>query len=99
MRCFWHVQLLQKLKASPAFLAEAKEAQEAYAQQMELADDAVDEWVARNTLSDGQELSWICRPNAVKVRLFNESAPLLTVKICTIRFKVLPSCKKDANLF
>ena len=61
-------QLLQKLKASQGFLAEAKEAQAAYTHQMELADTAVSSWLADNGVNEGQKLSWMCRPNAVKVR-------------------------------
>ena len=62
------VQLLHKLKANAEFVAEAKEARAAYAQQMELADRAVSSWLADNGVTKGQKLSWLCRPNAVKVR-------------------------------
>ena len=61
------MQLLQKLRAAPGFLAEARKARSAYQHQMQMADCAVDEWVRKQVLAVGKSLRWLARPDAAKV--------------------------------
>jgi hypothetical protein len=57
------VQLLNRVRVSPGFLAVARQAVAAYKTQMQLADGAIQGLLRSNDLQPGIKLSWTHRPD------------------------------------
>lgn len=94
------MQLLLKLKASAAFLEEARNAQEGYVGQMELADSMLDTWVQKQKLIPGESLTWMWRPDTAQVSFTTTSSAkifLPTAFLACIDDRLLQVPHKVAN--